>query len=182
MTTDDKSICRKWLSKNYTTFVNYMIYNVGLIRFGLSGRNFFAPFIHAHQVFNLSYIVSSQNNKGIYPQAEVLDSMDTLVQKKDLDLIIIASPNHTHYPYTIQSLEAGKHVIIEKPFTVISTEAIALKQLAIERNLLLAPFQNRRWDSDFLTLKKIIDSHKLVELLKFESHFDRYRPQETHVE
>ncbi|MDA3880514.1 MAG: Gfo/Idh/MocA family oxidoreductase, partial [Prolixibacteraceae bacterium] len=94
---------------------------------------------------------------------------------------VVASPNYTHFDYAKKALLAGKHVIVEKPFTVTATEAKQLLKLAGERNLVLAPFQNRRWDGDFLTVKKIIEAKELGEVVYFESHFDRYRPQHDRV-
>lgn len=158
--------------------------NVGIIGFGLSGRYFFSPFINTIEGFKLSYIVSSQSSliNSIYPEATVLPSIDELLKAEGLDLVVVASPNATHYDYVKAALLAGKHVIAEKPFTVTSQEAMELKAIAEEKQLLLSPFQNRRWDGDFLSIKKLLEEGKLGELLEFESHFDRYRPGADRVQ
>jgi scyllo-inositol 2-dehydrogenase (NADP+) len=150
----------------------------GVIGFGLSGRYFFSPFIDEHSGFVLNSVVSSQKelvNKE-YPGAMVLDSVDDIFMEDDLDLIVVASPNHTHFEYARKALEHGKHVVLEKPFTVTLNQADELISLARTKSLVLAPFQNRRWDGDFMTVKKIIGSGTLGDIVEFESHFDRYRP------
>ena len=152
--------------------------NVGIIGFGLSGRYFFSPYIETYEGFHLNAIVTSQSDlvTNEYPNAKVYSTVKLMLNDTDIDLIIVASPNYTHFEYTKMALEAGKHVIVEKPFTVTTTQASKLIAQAKQKNLVLAPFQNRRWDGDFLTVKKIIDSGDLGEIVEFESHFDRYRP------
>jgi scyllo-inositol 2-dehydrogenase (NADP+) len=153
-------------------------YNVGIIGFGLSGRYFFSPFIDKHPDFNLYGIVSSQHQlvKQEYPQVKVCHKAEEILNDPEVDLIIVASPNITHFDYAKQALIAGKHVIVEKPFTITSSEAEELIRLSGKNNCAVVPFQNRRWDGDFLTVKKIIEEGSLGQLLEFESHFDRYRP------
>ena len=89
---------------------------------------------------------------------------------------MVGTPNETHYPLAKQALEAGKHVVVDKPFAATSAEARELMELAQEMGLVLAPFHNRRWDGDFLTVKKLLAGGKLGRLVSFESHFDRFRP------
>jgi scyllo-inositol 2-dehydrogenase (NADP+) len=154
------------------------IFNVAIIGFGVSGRYFFAPFFSAHQHFILKAFVSSQTDevKKNYPETEVFLSVDELLVNDEIDLVVIASPNPTHFDYAMRALMAGKNVIVEKPFTITSDEAGELIVLSQKQNKLLAPFQNRRWDGDFLTVKKIVGEGLLGEVLEFESHFDRFRP------
>jgi scyllo-inositol 2-dehydrogenase (NADP+) len=158
-------------------------FNVGIIGFGLSGRYFFAPFFSKNTHFNLQTIVTSQTgevNKN-YPETEVYSSVGELFDNSAIDLVIVASPNYTHFEYAKKALLAGKNVIVEKPFTVTSAEAEELIQLSKQQNKLLAPFQNRRWDGDFLTVRKVINDGLLGDIFEFESHFDRYRPNYERV-
>jgi scyllo-inositol 2-dehydrogenase (NADP+) len=154
------------------------IINVGIVGYGLSGRYFFAPFIDYHRHMRLSAVVSTQAVAilNAYPGIEVYSAFDQMIANPTIDLIVVASPNHTHFAYAQKALMAGKHVIVEKPFTTTATEAGILIDLANKKRLVLAPFHNRRWDCDFLTVKKIIEEGTLGQLLEFESHFDRYRP------
>jgi scyllo-inositol 2-dehydrogenase (NADP+) len=154
-----------------------------IIGFGLSGRYFFAPFIEHNPSYSLHSFVTSQKEtvKSEYPGTIVYQSVDEVINNDDIKLVVVASPNYTHYDYARKALLSGKHVIVEKPFTVTVNEAEQLFKLAGERNLVLAPFQNRRWDGDFLTVKKIIEAGELGEIVYFESHFDRYRPQHDRV-
>jgi scyllo-inositol 2-dehydrogenase (NADP+) len=154
------------------------IFNVAIVGFGVSGRYFFAPFFSVHQHFILKAFVTSQTEeiKKIYPDAKVFSTVDALLADEEIDLVVVASPNPTHYDYAKKALMAGKNVIVEKPFTITSDEAEELIVLSQKQNKLLAPFQNRRWDGDFLTVKKIIGEGLLGEVLEFESHFDRFRP------
>lgn len=153
--------------------------NTSIVGFGLSGRYFFAPFIEQNSSYILHSFVTSQKEtvNSEYPKAIVYKSIDEVITNNDIQLVVVASPNFTHYDYAQKALLAGKHVIVEKPFTVTANEAGQLIQLASERNLVLAPFQNRRWDGDFLTVKSIIEEQALGEIVYFESHFDRYNPQ-----
>jgi scyllo-inositol 2-dehydrogenase (NADP+) len=155
-----------------------------IVGFGLSGRYFFAPFIEQNSSYTLHSFVTSQKDTiySEYPDAIVYKSIDEVINNDNIRLVVVASPNYTHFDYAKKALLAGKHVIVEKPFTVTATEAKQLIKLADERNLVLAPFQNRRWDGDFITVKKILEAKELGEVLYFESHFDRYRPQHDRVE
>src|SRR6185295_11727117 len=94
---------------------------------------------------------------------------------KDIELVIINTPNETHFEFASRALEAGKHVVVEKPFTVTSAEGKKLIELAQKKNRILTVFQNRRWDGDFLTVKKILDQKLLGKVVEFEMHYDRYR-------
>ncbi|MGM0567403.1 MAG: Gfo/Idh/MocA family oxidoreductase [Bacteroidota bacterium] len=134
-----------------------------VIGFGLSGRYFFSPFIKHNPLYSLHSVLTSQKETVTkeYPEAIVFNSIDEVISNNDIQLVVIASPNFTHFDYARKALLAGKHVIVEKPFTVSVNEAEKLIKLAGERKLILAPFQNRRWDGDFLTLKKIIVKQKI---------------------
>lgn len=152
--------------------------NVGIIGFGLSGRYFFAPYIDYHPGFSLYAFCSSQAQAIAveYPNSKVFTKVDDLIESENVDLVIVASPNHTHFNYARKALLAGKHVIVEKPFTITTAEAAELIALSEQMKVVLAPFHNRRWDGDFLTVQQIITDGKLGQVLNFESRFDRYRP------
>lgn len=160
------------------------IVNTGIIGFGLSGRYFFAPYFKHHEGFRLHGFVSSQKEliQKEYPEVKVYDQLEAMIADKTIDLIVVASPNYTHFDYAMEALRAGKHVIVEKPFTSTSEETRILIETAQRMQVVLVPFQNRRWDGDFMTVKKIVDEGLLGKILEFESHFDRYRPMYDRVE
>ena len=151
--------------------------NVGIIGYGMSGQYFHAPFIHANEKFSLNKIVERKSNyaKKDYPYIEIVRDYKSLIKDDELDLIIVSTPNSTHLNIAKEALLAGKHVIVEKPFTPISKEADELIRLAKKQKRILSVFQNRRWDGDFLTVQKIIKSGYLGRLVEFESHYDRFR-------
>lgn len=151
--------------------------NVALIGFGLSGRYLQAPFFETNPNFNLKTIVSnSQNPKEYFPNVNVAKSLDEVLADDSIDLVSICSPNSTHFEYAKKTLLAGKNVLVEKPFTATIEEAEELIALAKETGKLLTIFQNRRFDSDFMTVKKIIEDGLLGEILNFEIHFNRFKP------
>lgn len=154
--------------------------NVGIIGYGLAGRVFHAPLISADAGFRLAKIVTTDPGRIAavhqrYPGTLTVNKADSVFEDNDISLVIVATPNELHYEQTKQALLAGKHVISDKPFTVTTAEADDLIKIAKERNLLMTAFQNRRWDSDFLTIKKLIDHKRLGELAEAEFHFDRFR-------
>ena len=153
--------------------------NVVLIGYGNSGKTFHAPLIRSTSGLNLTHVVSSNEVKVNYdlPGVRVLKSVEEALLISEVDLVVIATPNDTHFELAKKALSAGKHVVVDKPFTSTSTEARELIELAAKQKRLLSVFHNRRWDSDFLTIKKLIDTKELGELKQFESHFDRYRPE-----
>ena len=149
----------------------------GIASFGLSGQVFHAPFLDVHEGFELSVIAERSNNlaRGAYPGVQVVRSFDDLLAT-DIELVVVNTPGQTHADYCRQALEAGKHVVVEKPFVPTSAEAQALIRLAEEKGLLLTVFQNRRFDGDFLTVKQILQSGELGRIVEFQSAFQRYRP------
>jgi scyllo-inositol 2-dehydrogenase (NADP+) len=154
------------------------ILNVGIVGFGLSGQVFHAPFIDASPDFQLHTIVSTSTLAAEkYPTTLITPSFDELLAYPEIDLVIICSPNSLHYSHASAALQAGKHVIVEKPFTVSSTEAKSLIEIAHNSGKSLLPFHNRRWDSDFLTLKYIISEGYLGKVFEYESRFDRFTPE-----
>lgn len=153
---------------------------VGLIGFGMAGRVFHAPLIDHVEGLQLSSIRETKNDnieiiKARYPKAKIVDSSEAIFNDPEIDLVVIAVPNKFHYEVARQALLAGKHVVVDKPVTVTSEEAQELINIAKEQKKVLSVYQNRRWDSDFLTVQKVIASGKLGRLVEFEAHFDRFR-------
>jgi predicted dehydrogenase len=148
-----------------------------VIGFGLAGRVFHAPFISAVPGLQLTAIVQRKGDEAAhaYPDARILRSVDEALAS-DVSLIVVGTPNETHYDLARLCLEAGKHVVVDKPFAATSEQAIALASLAREKEVVLAPFHNRRWDGDFLTIRALLLQQALGRLTTFESHFDRFRP------
>ncbi len=150
---------------------------VGIIGYGLSGRYLQAPFFDNIAEYSLDAIVTNSfNPKEQFPGVIVLKSAAELFNDNNIDLISICSPSDTHFEYAKQALLAGKHCLVEKPFTATMAEAEELFELARNVKKVITVFQNRRFDSDFLTIKKIIKSGVLGEILSFDTHFDRYKP------
>jgi len=153
------------------------ILNVGIVGFGLSGQVFHAPFIDVNPDFNLHTIVSTGTLAAEkYPSAHITPSFDEVLANPEIDLVIICTPNNFHFSHSSAALRAGKHVIVEKPFAVNSTEAQNLIDISGKTGKLVFPFQNRRWDSDLLTLKQIISEGLLGKVVDYESRFDRFTP------
>ncbi|MCT7351312.1 Gfo/Idh/MocA family oxidoreductase [Streptomyces sp. 15-116A] len=157
---------------------------VGLIGYGLAGSVFHAPLIAATEGLALDTVVTSnperqQQARSEYPDVRIAATPDELFARADdeLDLIVIASPNKTHVPLATAALKAGLPVVVDKPLAGTAAEARELAALADERGLLLSVFQNRRWDNDFLTLRKLIADGELGDVYRFESRFERWRPQ-----
>ncbi|WP_336934318.1 oxidoreductase [Atlantibacter hermannii] len=152
---------------------------VGLIGYGYASKTFHAPLIVGTPGMTLAAVSSSDASKvhADWPNVTVVSDPKQLFNDPSLDLIVIPTPNDTHFPLARAAMEAGKHVVVDKPFTVTLSQARELEAMAKSRGLFLSVFHNRRWDSDFLTLKGLIAEGKLGEVSYFESHFDRYRPQ-----
>ena len=151
---------------------------VAVIGFGLAGRVFHAPFVHAVPGLKLEAIVQRRGDEAAkaYPSTRILRSVKEALNDAAIQLIVVATPNETHYTLAREALLSGKHVVIDKPFAATSAEAKELGKIAVERGLVLAPFHNRRWDGDFLTVRKLLDHQAVGRLVTFESHFDRFRP------
>lgn len=152
--------------------------NAGLIGYGYASKTLHAPLINATEGIRLCAISSRDGAKvkADWPEVQHCATPEQLIALEELELIVIASPNDSHFPLAKAALEAGKHVVVDKPFTLTLAEAEALSELAKRKDKLLAVFHNRRWDADFLTLRRVIASGELGEIQQFESHIDRYRP------
>ncbi|WP_327428989.1 Gfo/Idh/MocA family oxidoreductase [Streptomyces sp. NBC_01236] len=157
---------------------------VGLVGYGLAGSVFHAPLIAATEGLTLDTVVTSNPERQEQARAEFGAGLrfaatpDELWARADeLDLIVIASPNKTHVPIATAALKAGLPVVVDKPLAGTAAEARELAALADERGLLLSVFQNRRWDNDFLTVRKLLAEGELGDVQRFDSRFERWRPQ-----
>jgi predicted dehydrogenase len=150
--------------------------NAALCSFGMSGKLFHAPFISCHPGINLYAIWERSKDivKDYYPETKIYRTYEQLLDDPLIDLVIVNTPSYTHYEYATQALNASKNVIVEKPFTATLDQAKKLTALAAAKNVTLSVFQNRRWDSDFKTVKSIYESGILGEVLEAEFHYDRF--------
>lgn len=151
---------------------------VGVIGYGLGGRVFHAPFVSAVPGLKLVSIMTSKGDEPakLYPSTRITPALDDLLTDNSIELIVVSTPNETHFDLASRALNAGKHVVIDKPFAPTSQEARKLIDLARRNGLHVVPFHNRRWDGDFLTVRKVLAEGSLGRLVTFESHFDRFRP------
>jgi scyllo-inositol 2-dehydrogenase (NADP+) len=151
----------------------------GIVGFGLAGRYFHAPLLRAAG-FDITDVVSSRADAvhAYLPDANVVATDQTLLARP-IDVVVIASPNRLHVPQARAAIAAGKHVVVDKPMALTSQEARDLARFAEEHRRVLAVFQNRRWDSDFQTLQRLIREDRLGEINSFEARWDRFRPTVT---
>jgi scyllo-inositol 2-dehydrogenase (NADP+) len=153
--------------------------DVGLIGFGLAGRAFHAQVIRAVPGLRLAAILQRSGNEAaaLYPDVRIVRTADELLAIKEIRLVVIATPNDSHYPLAQQCLAAGRDVLVDKPFTTTLEEAIALVEFAKQQNRLLTVYQNRRYDGDFQAIRQLVASGGLGRIVRFESNYDRFRPQ-----
>ncbi|WP_027793050.1 oxidoreductase [Paraburkholderia acidipaludis] len=151
---------------------------LGLMGYGFAGQTFHAPVIAHCPAVELAAIATGQPERARadFPEAAIVPDLDALLALADVECVVIATPNDTHFDLARRTLEHGKHVLVDKPVTLTSAEARKLAALAAERGLVFAPFHNRRWDGDFLTVRALLESGELGRVTHFESHFDRFRP------
>jgi scyllo-inositol 2-dehydrogenase (NADP+) len=152
---------------------------VGLVGFGLAGRAFHAPVIRAVPGLHLAAILQRSGTEAAekYPDVRIVRSMDELLAMPEIRLVVIATPNETHFPFAMQCLEAGRDVVVDKPFTTTLEEAISLVQFAKSGNRLLTVYQNRRFDGDFQAIRQLVAAGTLGRIVRFETTYDRFRPQ-----
>jgi len=148
-----------------------------IIGYGMASRVFHAPIISTLNSMNLYGFVErhAEESRKKYPTTKLFRDTEKMLANQEIELVVITTPNESHFPLAIQALEAGKHVVVEKPFTPTYAQAQQLIELAEERDRVLSVFQNRRWDGDFLTVKNLLHDKTLGRLVEFESHFDRFR-------
>jgi scyllo-inositol 2-dehydrogenase (NADP+) len=154
---------------------------VGLVGFGLAGRVFHAPLLASVSGFELVSVVERTTNEAEkrYPGIRTVRTLDELLADSSLQLIVVATPGSTHLEFATRVLESGRHVVVDKPMALHSAEIAQLSALAATRKLLAVPFQNRRWDSDFLTLSQVIHEGSLGRIVSLESRMDRWNPGAT---
>jgi predicted dehydrogenase len=151
---------------------------VALVGYGLAGKTFHAPLIAAVEGLDLACIVSQKPDavRLDFPDVAIVADLAAALCDTTIDLVVIATPDHLHAEQAIAALDAGKHVVVDKPFAETLEQARRMAERAGASDRLLCVFQNRRWDADFLTLKHLIAEGSLGKIAAFESHFDRFRP------
>ncbi|GBF18683.1 MULTISPECIES: Gfo/Idh/MocA family oxidoreductase [Arenibacter] len=153
------------------------ILKTGILSFGMSGSLFHAPFLNEHPGYHLTAVVERTKKiaSKTYPKIKSYDTVDQLIADEDIDLVVVNTPNFTHFEFALKALLAKKHVLVEKPFCVNSAEAKELFAEAKRQDRCILPYQNRRYDSDFLAVKKVLDSGKLGAMVEAHMRYDRYR-------
>lgn len=151
---------------------------VGVVGYGISAKVFHLPFItRLPDEYILTNILQRRGDEAreAYPGVKIVRTIEEMVTDPDIDLVVITSPNDTHFPYSKMALEAGKDVVLEKPFANTTAEAKALVDIAAASGKILSVYQNRRYVSDFYTIRDILDKKLLGDVHEFEAHYDRYR-------
>ncbi|MDG0963265.1 Gfo/Idh/MocA family oxidoreductase, partial [Bacillus paranthracis] len=135
---------------------------VGIVGFGFSSTTFHIPLLQTIEEYDIRAVLSSKEEvvKETLPNANVVSAIDELVKRADIDLVVITSPNTTHFPYVKEAILNGKHVVVEKPFVVSIEEGEELISLAEQHNVVLSVYHNRRFDNDFLTIKKLLEEDR----------------------
>lgn len=152
--------------------------NVGIVGFGMTAQVMHAPFLKTNPAYNVVAVVErhSDVSKNFFPDTSILRSFEELLTRDDVDVVIITTPNDSHFDYAKEAVLAGKHVVLEKPFTITSIDAAELALLSKDANRIISPFHNRRYVADFRTMQRIVQQNLLGDIHTFEGHFDRYRP------
>src|SRR5579872_978883 len=150
---------------------------VGLIGFGLAGQAFHAPMIRGVEGMELACVLERHTNNATvrYPEVRIARRLDEMLSDESINLVVVATPNDTHFSYSKAALEAGRHVVVDKPLTPTMKEAEQLVRLAAERKRLISVYQDRRWDGAFITVKKLIQSGAVGKVAEYETRFDRFR-------
>lgn len=150
---------------------------VGLIGYGIAGQVFHAPIIQAVPSLTLTKVVQrhGESCRDRYPWVDVVNDVAEVVNDPQIDLVVIATPNSSHFSLAQQALAAGKHVVVDKPFTLTSAQAQQLIDFARQQQRILSVHHNRRWDGDFQTVKQLLESGYLGRLVEYEAHYDRFR-------
>ena len=145
--------------------------------FGMSGQVFHGPSLKVHDGFEVVQVLERTKtlSKKLFPETEIVKTFDSILSNPAIELVVVNTPDYLHYEMSKAAIEAGKHVLVEKPVTLKSEHAVELIELANKKGVVFTVYQNRRWDGDFLTVKKVLESGNLGRLIEFESHFDRYR-------
>ncbi len=151
--------------------------NTALASYGMSGLVFHGPLLEKHPGFTIKKILERNHSisRGKHPEAIIVRTFGEILNDPDIELVVINTPDYLHHRMSLEALEAGKHIVVEKPFALKVSETEEIISLAKEKERMVTVFQNRRWDGDFMTVQKIIEEKKLGRLVSFESHFDRFR-------
>lgn len=154
------------------------IIKTALLSYGMSGKIFHAPFIAAHPGFKLcgAWERSNKNIQQNYPDATSYATLEALLADETIELVIVNTPNDSHYEYATKVLQAGKHVVVEKAFTTSVAQGEALKALAQKQDKMISVYQNRRFDSDCRTVQRVIADKLLGDIVEAEFHYDRFKP------
>ncbi len=154
---------------------SYLPINTALLSYGMSGEVFHGPLLAGHPGFHIRAVLQRTPSPGRRHSHRVVATPDEIFNDPDTELVVVNTPNDSHYAHARAALEASKHVVVEKPFTVTTEEANALIRLAQQRGRMLTVFQNRRWDGDFLTVDSVVKEKLTGDLVEFEAHYDRFR-------
>lgn len=151
--------------------------NTAIIGYGKSSKIFHVPLLKAADGFKVTAVLqrTKDDAKKDFPEVKIYRDYKDLLKDDTIELVFITTPNHLHFDQAFDALSADKHVVVEKPFTIITDEAEKLIRLADERSKVLTVFQSRRWDGDYFTLRKVIGDGRLGRLLEFEANYNRYR-------
>jgi predicted dehydrogenase len=150
---------------------------VGILSYGMSGKVFHCPLLHVLPGYEMKKIMQRSANDALerYPYVTIVRIADEIIQDPEIDLVLVNTPDHTHFEYSKAALLAGKHVVVEKPFIHEISEGEELIRLSRRQNRILTVFQSRRWEGDFLTIRKIIENKMVGRLVEYIAHFDRFR-------
>ena len=167
-----------FLRNSTEEFAGYLVIEVGLVGFGLAGKSFHAPVISAVPGLQLAAIVQRTGDEAakLYPDAKIVHSLDELLAISTIRLVVIATPNQTHFAFAAKCLQAGRDVVVDKPFTTTLAEARELYQIAKKHGRMLTVYHNRRFDADFHAVRSVLASGELGRVVRFESFYDRFRP------
>jgi scyllo-inositol 2-dehydrogenase (NADP+) len=155
------------------------IMKTGVVGYGIAAQFMHLPFLVTNPEYQLLAILQRRGDEARekYPSVKIVRSLDEMLADESLELVVITTPNDTHFDYAWRSLNAGKHVVLEKPFTITSSDAKKLIAQAEKKERILSVYQNRRYVSDFLTIRQLLNEKALGEPVEFEAHYDRYRPE-----
>jgi predicted dehydrogenase len=159
--------------------MNKRIIKTALASFGMSGYVFHAPFINLHEGFELTKILERHrsDSRVKYPLSKIVRNYEEILNDPEIELVVVNTPDHLHYPMAKEALLAGKNVIVEKPFTQNSKQGEELIALAEKNKRILSVYHNRRFDGDSLTVQQILIDKKLGRIVEYEAHYDRFRNQ-----
>ena len=152
----------------------------GVVGFGAAAQFMHLPFLETNEKFELTSILQRQGFTAAerYPSVKIVRNLEDMLSDDAIELIVITTPNDSHFDYAWRALDAGKHVVVEKPFTISSGDAKKLIGHAKAKNRVLSIYHNRRYVADFLTIRQLLKENKLGEIVEFEAHYDRYRPEQ----